>query len=572
MKKCKRLHQATRYENTKDMIEKVVSLYPDKNAFIVKHKNGKEVTYENITYSRFKEEINAFGTGLLEMGLKDKRIAIIGKNRYEWGLTYVTILSGGAVAVPLDKGLPPNEIEQLLERSKAEIVVFEKEYMQIMNQIDKNKSTNVKEYICMDDIENEKVKTIKQIIEKGKNELEKGNNEYINTEIDNKKMAVIVFTSGTTSKSKGVMLSQYNIFSNIYDMEQVEDFRSTDVNFALLPFHHMFGSTALLIYLSDGLTNVFCDGLRHIQENLKEYNVTIFVGVPLLLEAMYKKIIRQVEKQKKTRLIKMAVAFSNFLRKFGIDIRRRLFKEIIDNLGGELRLIVSGASALDKEVAKGLNDFGILTVQGYGLTETSPVLSAESEGFIRYGSIGLPMPSVEIKIDNPNENGIGEIIVKGPNVMLGYYDNEEETNAVMKDGWFYTGDLGYIDKDGFIFVTGRKKNVIVLKNGKNVYPEELEQLVNNLPYVAESMVFGKPKDDDFIVSVKIVYNEEYVNEKYPNIVEEDLKNIIWKDIKQINSGLTNYKHIKNLIITKEPMIKTTTQKVKRYEEIDKMEK
>ena len=402
-------------------------------------------------------------------------------------------------------------------------------------------------------------------------ELEAGNQEYINSKIDNDKMAVIVFTSGTTSKSKGVMLSQHNIFSNIYDMEQVEDFRSTDVNLALLPFHHMFGSTALLIYLSDGVTNVFCDGLRHIQENLKEYKVTIFVGVPLLLEAMYKKIMMQVEKQNKTKLIKTAIVFSNLLRRFGIDIRRKLFKQIIDNLGGELRLIVSGASAIDKKVAKGLNDFGILTVQGYGLTETSPVLSAESEGFIRYGSIGLPMPSVEMKIDNPNENGIGEIVAKGPNVMLGYYDNEEATNEVMKDGWFYTGDLGYIDRDGFIFVTGRKKNVIVLKNGKNVYPEELEQLVNNLPYVAESMVYGKPKDDDLMVAVKIVYNEEYVNEKYPNNSEEELKGIIWKDIKQINSGLTNYKHIKNLIITNEPMIKTTTQKVKRYEEMNKME-
>ena len=572
MKKFKRLHPANRYDNAKDMIENIVKLHPDNNAFIIKHKNGKEISYENITYRRFQEEINAFGTGLSKMGLKNKRIAIIGKNRYEWGLAYVTILGGGGIAVPLDKGLPPQEIELLLKRSKADVVIFEKEYTETMNEINKNKITSVNKFICMDEIEDRKIKTIKQIMQEGKKELESGNREYIDSEIDNKELAVIVFTSGTTSQSKGVMLSQYNIFSNIYDMEQVEDFRSTDVNFALLPFHHMFGSTALLIYLSDGLTNVFCDGLRHIQENLKEYKVTIFVGVPLLLESMYKKIMMQIEKQGKTRLIKVAVAISNFLRKFGIDIRRKLFKEIIDNLGGELRLIVSGASALDKEVAKGLNDFGILTVQGYGLTETSPVLSAESEGFIHYGSIGLPMPSVEMKIDNPNESGVGEIIARGPNVMLGYYENEEENKKTLKNGWFYTGDLGYIDKDGFIFITGREKNVIVLKNGKNVYPEELEQLINNLPYVAESMVFGKPKDDDLVVSVKIVYNEEYINEKYPSISEEDLRQIIWKDIKQINSGLTNYKHIKNLIITKEPMIKTTTQKVKRYEEIDRMDK
>lgn len=571
MKKSKRIHSAIKFDSVKEMIENAVKLYPNNNAFIIKHKNNKDITYEKITYTRFQNEINYYGTGLINLGLKGKRIAIIGKNRYEWGLTYVTVLNGVGIAVPLDKALPEQEIELLLKRSKADVVVFEKEYIEIMKKIKDNKSTSIVEYICMDNIKIEGIKTINEIIQDGKRSIEEGNKEYINSQIDNKKMAVIVFTSGTTSKSKGVMLSQYNIVSNIYDMNQVEEFRPTDVNLALLPFHHMFGSTALLIYLADGVTNVFCDGLRHIQENLKEYKVTIFVGVPLLLEAMYKKIMMQVEKQNKTKLIKVAVSISNFLRKFGIDIRRKLFKEIIDNLGGELRLIVSGASALDKEVAKGLNDFGILTVQGYGLTESSPVLTAESEGFIRYGSIGLPMPSVEIKIDNPNQNGIGEIIAKGPNIMLGYYEDEEENKKILKDGWLYTGDLGYIDKDGYVFITGREKNVIVLKNGKNVYPEELEMLINNLPYVAESMVFGKPKGQDLIVSVKIVYNEEYINEKYPNISEEKLKEEIWQDIKQINKNLTNYKHIKNLVITKEPMIKTTTQKVKRYEEIKKME-
>ena len=571
MKKYKRLHPATKFENIKDMIENAIKLYPNNNAFIIKHKNGKEVKYENISYSRFQEEVNALGTGLLNLGLKDKRIAIIGKNCYEWALTYVTTLNGVGIAVPLDKGLPENEIELLLQRSHSDVIVFDKEYIDIMKRLKEKNSTDVKKYICMNKIESEGILNIKDIINEGKKSLEEGNEEYINSKIDNKKMATIVFTSGTTAKSKGVMLSHYNIACDINDMNQVEDFRSTDTNIAFLPYHHTFGSTALLLFLADGITNVFCDGLRHIQENLKEYKVTIFVGVPLLLEAMYKRIMMQVEKQKKTKLIKVAILISNLLIKLGIDIRRKLFREIIDNLGGKLRLIVSGASAIDKNVAKGLNDFGILTVQGYGLTETSPVLSAESEGFIRYGSIGLPMPSVEIKIDNPNENGVGEIVAKGPNVMLGYYDNEEATNEVMKDDWFYTGDLGYIDKEGYIFVTGRKKNVIVLKNGKNVYPEELEMLINNLPYVAESMVFGKPKDQDLVVSIKIVYNEEYVDDKYPNISEEELKDIIWKDIKQINAGLTNYKHIKNLVITKEPMIKTTTQKVKRYEEINKME-
>ena len=277
--------------------------------------------------------------------------------------------------------------------------------------------------------------------------------------------------------------------------------------------------------------------------------------------------MKEIERQGKTKLIKRVIPITNFLLKFGIDIRRKVFKDIINQLGGNIRFVVSGASAIDKKVAKGFNDFGILTVQGYGLTETSPVLTAENEKYIRYGSIGYPLVNVEVKIDKPNEEGIGEIIAKGPNVMMGYYENEEATKEVLKNGWFYTGDLGYQDKDGYIFITGRKKNVIVLKNGKNIYPEELEILVNNLPYVEESMVFGKPKEDDLVVSAKIVYSKEYLEEH--NISSEEIKEKVWTDIKKINQNLPNYQHIKNIIVTDEPMIKTTTAKVKRYEEKEK---
>lgn len=322
-----------------------------------------------------------------------------------------------------------------------------------------------------------------------------------------------------------------------------------------------------------GATNTFCDGIRHIQTNLKEYKVSVFVCVPLLLEAMYKKIMKEIEKQGKSKLIKVVIPISNFLLKLGIDVRRKLFKDVINQLGGNIRFVVSGASAIDKKVAKGFNDFGILTVQGYGLTETSPVLIAENEKCIRYGSIGYPFANVDIKIDNPNQEGIGEIVASGPNVMLGYYENEEATNEVIEidengKRWFHTGDLAYQDKDGYIYIAGRKKNVIVLKNGKNIYPEELEILINNLSYVEESMVFGMPKEDDLVVSAKMVYNKEYKEEK--GFSEEELKKKIWEDIKEINKGLPNYQHIKNIIVTDEPMIKTTTAKVKRFEEIAKI--
>ena len=568
MKKLRKLRDAVKFDTVKGYVYNAIEKYPDNNAFIIKLKKG---VYRYVTYKELGEEIKALGTAFIDLGLENKRVAIIGKNNYEWFLSYLSVFCGVGITVPLDKGLQENEILMSLARSKADAIVFEKPYLNIIENLKQDKNTTVKHFICMEEIEeNNEIQNIPALLNKGEELLKNGDTRFENHKIDPNAMATIIFTSGTTSMSKAVMLSNNNIASNIYDMHMVETFLSTDVNMAFLPFHHTFGSTGLLVFLSGGATNVFCDGLRYIQDNLKEYKVTAFVCVPLLLEAMYKKIMVQVEKQGKTKLIKVATKVSNFLLKLGIDIRRKIFKDILNPLGGELRFIVTGASAIDKKVAKGFNDFGILAVQGYGLTECSPVLVAENEENIRYGSIGKPMINIDIKIDNPNEEGIGEIVAKGPNVMLGYYEMPEETEKVLKDGWFYTGDLGYIDKDGFVFITGRKKNVIVLKNGKNIYPEELEQLITNLPYVAENMVFGKEKDDDLVVSVKIVYNKEYVNEKYPNISEEELKEIIWKDIKEINKTLPQYKYIKNLVITDEPMIKTTTAKVKRFEEMKKM--
>lgn len=563
----KSLYKAQRFENIRDILSNTVKKYPNNIAFKLKHKQGKEVSYTDITYTTFQNDINEFGTGLAQLGYMGARVAVIGKNSYDWALTYFSVLNGLGVLVPLDKKLPEAEIELSLKKSKADIIVFEKEYEESIKKIMASGETSLKQAICMEKANDESILSIQNVRNIGKEELEKGNKIFIEAPIDNKKMAAIIFTSGTTSKCKAVMLSHYNIASNIYSMQCVEKVYDTDVNMAFLPFHHTFGSTGLLFFVSHGATNVFCDGLRYIQDNLKEYQVSVFVCVPLLLEAMYKKIMYGIEKQGKMKKVQKGIKISKFLLKFGIDIRRKIFKEVIDNLGGKLRFVINGASAIDKKVAEGFTNFGILTVQGYGLTETSPVLTAENAKAVRYGSIGFPLPEVEIKIDNPNEEQIGEIIAKGPNIMLGYYEDGEATNEVLKDGWFHTGDLAKIDKDGFIFITGRKKNVIVLKNGKNVYPEELEVLINNLPYVAESMVFGLPKDDDLVVSVKIVYNENYVKEKYGDISEEELREIIWKDIKEINKGVPTYKYIKNLIVTSEPMVKTTTAKVKRFEEM-----
>lgn len=561
-----KIYDVKEFKNIREIINNSIEKYSKNKAFIIKNKNNNKEKYTNITYKEFGEQINALGSALVKKGLKHKHIAVISPNRYEWALTYYAVLNGTGILVPLDKGLPDSEIESLLQRSHANAVVFDKKYEEIMKQIKENKTTNIAEFICMD--ENETFTSINELLVEGKNLLTQGYREFLDAEIDEEKMSIILFTSGTTSASKAVMLSQKNITSNIYALNTAEKVYDTDVNLAFLPFHHTFGSTGLLFFLSNGATNVFCDGIRHIQNNLKEYKVTTFVCVPLLLEAMYKKIMKEIQKQGKEKLIKRIIPITNFLLKFKIDIRRKVFKDIINNLGGNIRFIVSGASGIDKKVAKGFNDFGILTVQGYGLTETSPVLTAENENCIRYGSIGYPMANVEIELENPNEEGIGEIIAKGPNVMLGYYENEEATKEVLVDGWFHTGDLAYKDKDGYIFIAGRKKNVIVLKNGKNIYPEELEILINDLPYVEESMVFGMPKEDDLVVSAKIVYNKEFKEKN--NYTEEEIREKIWKDIKEINKELPTYQHVKNIIVTDEPMIKTTTAKVKRYEEIKKI--
>ena len=560
-------NKAKEYRDIREILQDSVKNYPDNSAFIIKHKDGKNVDYEKITYKRFMDEINFLGTALIDLGLKDTKVAIIGKNRYEWMVAHFAVINGTGISVPLDKGLPAGEIENSLIMSGCEAIVFEKDYLDTIKEIKNKNTTNLKKFICMDDIEDESVLTIKTLLNKGKTLLENGDKRFLKAEIDNEKLSILVFTSGTTSASKGVMLSHKNIVSNIYGLDSFEKIYPTDVNMAFLPFHHTFGSTGLLYLLHHGATNVFCDGIRHIQENLKEYKVTMFICVPLIIEAMYKKIMTQVEKQGQTKKVKFGIKLTRFLLKFGIDIRRKVFKQIIDNLGGSLRFIISGASGIDRKVAEAFNDFGFLTVQGYGLTETSPVLFAENENNIKYGSVGLPLINVEAKIENKNEDGIGEIVAKGPNVMLGYYENKEETDKVLKDGWFYTGDLGYFDKDGFLFITGRKKNVIVLKNGKNIYPEEIEQVISNLSYVAENMVYGKEKDDDLLLSAKIVYNKEYMDEKYPGKTEEEIKEIIWKDIKEINKTMPQYKHVKNIVVTDKPMIKTTTAKIKRFEEM-----
>ena len=547
------------FNNIREIMMYSVAKYPDNTAFKLKDKAGN---IYNKTYKEVFSDVKNFATGLYNLGLGNKRIAIIGKNSYLWRLSYLTCLMGDMISVPLDKDLEFGELEESLIRSKADAIVFDEKRTDFMGKIKENGKTNIKYFISEQEVEN--------IQKDGEKLLKAGSKQFDNVEIDSDKMSILLFTSGTTSKSKAVMLSQRNIASNIVSMHATEDFKDTDVSLALLPFHHTFGSTGMLMLLSSGAAVSFPDGLRYIAQNLKEYKVTFFIGVPLLIESIYKKVQKEIEKQGKTKLIYVARKVTNFLDKIGIHVKRKVFKPIIDNLGGELRFIISGAASLDVNVSKFFNEIGIKTIQGYGLTESSPVLSAENCKYIKYGSVGFPMKNVSLEVVDKDEQGIGEIRAKGPNIMLGYYENEEATNNVFKDGWYYTGDYGYIDSEGFVFITGRKKNMIVLKNGKKIFPEEVEELVNKIDLVKESMVFGMPKGDDVVVSVKVQYDEEIAKEKYSNKSFEELEKILWDKIKEMNKTLPTYKYIKNMLMTKEDFIKTTTAKIKRFEEFNKI--
>ena len=566
------LREVPKFDNIKEIIYNSVKLYPENIAFTIKEKKEDKIEYKNITYTQLLEDINALGTALYEKGLQGKRIAIIGKNQYHWAISHLACLLGGIVSVPLDKDLQENELEESLIRSKVNAIIFDEKLTDKIQVVKENQKTNIQEYICMSNIEG--FENIKQLLKKGKELLKRGKQDFVNHEVDSKGMNILLFTSGTTSKSKAVMLSQYGIATNVYDMQIVETFLPTDVNIAFLPYHHIFGSTAMVVMLACGVKTVFPDGLRYIKQNLQEYQVSVFIGVPLLVDKMYANIEKEIEKQGKTKLIKVATKVSNFLLKFRIDIRRKLFKQIIDGLGGKMRFVVAGGAPFDSRTERKFNEFGIHMVQGYGLTETSPVIAAENDKYAKYGSVGIPMKHTEVKIVNKDENGIGEITVKGPNVMLGYYENEEATKEVMQDGWFHTGDLGYLDKDGYLFITGRKKDMIVLKNGKKVFPEELETLINRNEEIEESFVFGMPDKEDkskIKVAVKVVYNKEIVKEKYGDISQEELYKIIWNKIKEINKTLPKYKYMVHMILTDEPLIKTTTHKTKRNEELKKIE-
>ena len=487
------IYEADTIKNFRELVNRSAKKYPNNIAYKFKENLGKpnQKVVEK-TYKEVKEEIECLGTVLLKMGLENKKIALIGSNRYEWCESYFAITTSNMVVVPLDKALPEQEIRNLIQRSKADAVIFEDKYSETFKKLKEENST-LKYYINMD-LKEEKdgVLSFKKLLVEGKKLLEDGDTKYKDIKIDNEKMSVLIFTSGTTSAAKGVMLSQKNITSNIIAMAKMSKMYETDVLLSFLPLHHTFECTITFLYgFYSGATVAFCDGLKYIANNLQEYKISVFVAVPLVLETIYKKIQKGIKKQGKEKIVNIMSKIANFLLIFHIDIRRKVFKSVLDQLGGNLRIAYFGAASMDKNIIKGYNNFGIDTVQGYGLTETSPLLAAETDKEHCPGSVGMAPFNVKIRLENVDEKGIGEIVAKGPNVMIGYYEDPQATKEAIKDGWFHTGDLGYYNKDGYLFIAGRKKEVIVLKNGENVFPSDIEFLVNELPYVQESLLYSK---------------------------------------------------------------------------------
>jgi len=552
----------------KEMIQESARLYGDNTAFLVKDEKGG--AYREITYGKFQEDIDALGTMMMEMGLKDKKIAIIGENCYPWMVAYYATVNGVGVAVPLDKELNENEIHNLMNTATCEAVFFTEAYSHYFNEFPVKYKIQMKAYEKEPDQETQGI-LFKDWVENGKTLLDGGNTSFQEREIDPHEMKMILFTSGTTDIAKGVMLNHHNIVSNIMDGSRIVKVHETDRTLSILPIHHTFESTmgtGMILYA--GASIAFCEGLKYIAKNMEEAKVSILVGVPLIFESIYDKIWKQAEKTGKAKTLRKAIQWNKSLKGMGLDMSRRLFKAVHKKFGGNLRMIVSGAAPIDPNVIRGFEDLGLKVLQGYGLTECSPLISGTpdfSDTYKKAGSVGLCVHSGAIQIVDQDEDQIGEILYAGPNVMMGYYNLPEKTEEVLKDGWFHTGDLGFLDDNGWLYITGRKKNVIVTKTGKNIYPEEVEYYINRNKYIQESLVHGILDDnEDTLVSAQVRPDYDVIYEEFgENMDEGQIHALIKKVMGEINEKLPIYKRVRNFSVRREEFIKTTTKKIKRYQ-------
>lgn len=546
----------------KDLLYKSAQRYKNNNAFKLKDKAGK---IYGVKYTEFKDNVRALGTSLIDLELSNKKIVIIGKNSYSWISSYFASAIIG-IAVPIDKELHVDDVINFINISEADAVIGDEKY--INNIIDnKNKlNSNIKFININNTSSDSKILNINELIKQGFAKLNSGSTAFDDIKINPDDMHVLLFTSGTTGNAKGICLSHKNICSNVMSVAQIVKVDKTTTVLSILPIHHTYECTlGHILPLYGGGTVTYCDGLRYINKNINEYSPSFVICVPLLLENIHKKILKTLQKSLPEKYFN---GEKHFIDNMPPLLRFFVKRKIKKSLGGNLRTFIVGAAAINPTIIESFYKLGFKALQGYGLTECSPLVAGNNDIFYKADSVGLPIPNVEYKINNPDSQGNGEIIVKGPNVMLGYYNDPENTDNVFKKGWFYTGDLGYIDNDGFLYITGRCKSVIVTQNGKNIYPEEIEYYLNESPLVSECIVIGVNYENDreTYVNTKILPDIDQFKELLgkSKISEDDINAEIKKLISEVNKKLPNYKHIKNFKIVKEPLEKTTTQKIKRF--------
>ncbi|MDD6919883.1 MAG: AMP-binding protein [Eubacteriales bacterium] len=566
MQKSKKIpYEVRNLNNLKELVYHGADLYREKTAFMSKTEKGGE--YNHISYIQFKYDVEALATKLINIGLADKKIAVIGANSYQWVVSYFAAICIGVV-VPLDKELSSLEINNLVQRAECDAIFYDNNCVAKVSELDINLKIQFSDY--QNNLEKD---GIYKLINEGKKLLDNGDNSFIEKPLDNTVMAALLFTSGTTGTPKGVMLSHKNITRVIMSTTMIITPEEGDSVLSVLPIHHTYESTlGIMTPLFAGFRIAFCEGLKYILKNMKEAQTTYIVGVPIIVETIYSRIWKEAEKTGKAKLLKKVISINKKLMSLGIDKRALLFKSVRKNFGGKFRCVICGAAAINPKVVRGFVDLGFEICQGYGLTETAPLVAGVpqyEDMYAKAGSCGPHIPEVEIAIDNPDEDGIGEIKIKGDNVMLGYYDMPEETEKVLKNGWFYSGDLGFIDKDGWLYLTGRNKNIIVTKTGKNIYPEEIEIIINDIKYVSDSMVYGikDEQSEEFYTAVQIYPNYEEIKESYGDLDKDGVYNLFKELLYDINKEMPSYKRIRKIIIREDDFIRTTTKKIKRNENI-----
>ncbi|MDD4368039.1 MAG: AMP-binding protein [Oscillospiraceae bacterium] len=579
----------------KDLLQQSVQRYGDKTAFLTKPVKGQP--YHPVSFKQYGEQVNALGTALMALGAgPESRIAIVAETRYEWYVSYLAVTNGPAVVVPTDKDLPPYELLNHLQQVQVDMVIYSQKLAPAVESI-APQLASLKYLIRMNDVkfasglttaddpaeayqgadhimpegrpEPVPVYLWNDLLREGRRLLAAGNRSFLDYPIDPAEPRIFLFTSGTTDKSKIVMHSHGTISSNIKTMGRIlfVGINQDDVLLSVLPLHHTYECTCGFLYqVYAGDTVAQCEGLRFIVDNMKESKCTCILMVPLLMEAVHKQIWRQIRAQGKEQLVRRMIKVTRALRRVGIDLRKLVFKSIHDTFGGHMRLFISGGAAIDPDVIQAFIDFGFYAVQGYGLTEFGPILALNRQNYYRIDAAGLPLPGDQVQVINQDENGIGEFIAQGPNMMLGYYNAPDLTAQAIVDGWYHTGDLGFIDDNGFVVITGRKKNLIVTQNGKNIYPEELETLLNRFPEVAETVVSGEPDGrGDVIVTAEIFPSKEDMatvlnNKNYtPQQAEAQLK----ARVREVNAQLQPYQYIRQVRVRDTEFNKNTEHKIKR---------